>query len=297
MADFETPCALCGGTRFERLFDAPDRLGFSAERFGVIRCRSCGLARTAPDATEAELARYYPDEYWGESSEPDAAWLRRTQREKVAVAERHMPAGGRILDVGCGAGFFLRALGADRWDRWGVEISPRSADAACRFLGSGRVVTGRLADARFGGTRFDLITFWASLEHVTRPADDLRLARTLLADGGRLVVQVPDFGSWQARRFGADWFALDVPRHRHHFDLATLGRMLADCGYAPVAVSHRSETHDGHALKHSFKNRWIGRGAPLGRVRYYAVAPLVPVVDRLTGGATLTVVARVTAPA
>src|SRR5262245_61069668 len=130
VTDAPLACPVCGGTDHERLFDAPDRLALVEDRFEVRACRGCGMGLTWPPADESALARFYPDEYWGESAEPEQAWIERSQREKTALVERHLPAGGRLLDVGCGAGFFLRALPASRWQRRGVEISPRSASAA-----------------------------------------------------------------------------------------------------------------------------------------------------------------------
>lgn len=285
-------CPVCGGERFRSIFEARDRLGLSEERFEVRRCDGCGLAATWPPASEGDLARFYPDEYWGESSEPAQAWIVRSQREKTSAVERHAPGGGRLLDVGCGAGFFLRALDPARWERWGVEIAPRSAAAAERHVGEGRVVAGRLADAPLDEGSFDVVTFWASLEHVVDPRADLDRARRLLAPSGLLVVQVPNVESYQARWYGPDWFALDLPRHRFHFSPETLGRLLGAAGFEPVETRYRSETHDPHALKQSLKVRLLGRRAPLGRLRYYAAAPFLKLVDRVAGGATLTVAAR-----
>ncbi len=285
-------CMLCGADAFDVLCVAGDRLGLVPDRFEVRRCRECGLAATWPDASEVELARFYPDEYWGESSEPRHEWIVRTQREKTSVLATHRPEGGRILDVGCGAGFFLRALDAESWDRFGVEISARSASVAERHLGEGRVFAGRLVDAAFDAASFDVVTFWASLEHVTDPAINLALARKILQTNGLLVVQVPNIASVQAVRFKGDWFALDLPRHRHHFSPDTLERFVRRAGFEPVALLRRSETHDPHALKQSLKTQLVHKRAVFGRARYYLAAPFVKLVDRLTGGATLTLVAR-----
>jgi SAM-dependent methyltransferase len=285
-------CHLCGGNAHETLFAARDRLGLSDGVFEVRRCRDCGLAFTWPSATEEELSAYYPQDYWGERSEPSHDWIVRTQREKTDVVARHAPKGGRILDVGCGAGFFLRALDPARWERWGVEIGPESAVVADRFVGPGRVLAGRLGEAALPRASFDVVAFWASLEHLVAPRDELLLARDLLAPGGRLVIQVPNAGSAQARRFGPDWFALDVPRHRYHFSHATLCRLLSESGFEPVESLFRSETHDAHAMKQSLKSLLLGRGGLLGRAGYYAVAPFAGIASRVAGGATLTVTAR-----
>jgi SAM-dependent methyltransferase len=285
-------CHLCGGDAFETLFEAKDRLRLTDRRFEVRRCLDCGLSCTWPPATEEDLAEYYPTDYWGERAEPSHEWILRTQREKTSVVERHLPNGGRILDVGCGAGFFLRALDPARWDRWGVEIGTESATVADKHVGPNRVFAGRMVDAPLALTSFDVVAFWASLEHLVAPKNELQLARRLLRPSGRLVVQVPNAASTQARRFGADWFALDVPRHRYHFSPVTLERLLRENGFEVAETLFTSETHDAHALKQSLKARLIERGAPFGRARYYALAPFVRIANRIDGGATLTVTAR-----
>ncbi len=285
-------CPVCGSCETELLFAAADRLGIAAEPVEIRKCRGCGLGVTWPPADDSDLGRFYPDGYWGEGAEPTDEWLRRSQREKTDVVDRIAPGGGRLLDVGCGSGFFLRALDPKRWDRSGVEISERSAAAADRALGGDRVLTGRLDDLPLPNPLFDVVTFWASLEHVATPRQVLARARTLLSTGGIVVVQVPDFYSWQAVRFGPDWFALDVPRHRWHFGESQLSRLLDECGFRIEEMLTRSETHDPHALKQSLKTRLVVASAPFGRARYYAAAPFVKLALRVTGGATLTAVAR-----
>lgn len=285
-------CPVCGGCETEPLFAANDRLGIAVEPVEVRKCRGCGLGVTWPLADDEELGRFYPDGYWGEGADPTDEWLRRSQREKTDVVDRVVPAGGRLLDVGCGSGFFLRALDPNRWERSGVEISERSAAAADRALGGDRVLAGRLDDVPPPNLPFDVVTFWASLEHVATPRQDLVRARSLLSTGGIVVVQVPDFYSWQSVRFGPDWFALDVPRHRWHFGEVQLATLLDQCGFRIDEMLKRSVTHDPHALKQSLKTRLVGASAPFGRARYYAAAPFVKLALRLTGGATLTAVAR-----
>ena len=77
--DADARCPVCGGEEFETLFAAPDRLGLVKDEFEVRRCRGCGMAVTWPPASESDLARFYPDEYWGESAEPSQEWVERTQ--------------------------------------------------------------------------------------------------------------------------------------------------------------------------------------------------------------------------
>src|SRR5438034_71646 len=160
-------CALCGSARSCELFQTKDRLAVTSRLFTIVKCLDCGVGRTLPEMSKAELADYYPSDYWG--VEPTDAWIRRSQAEKTGFVKRCGLNGGRILDVGCGAGFFLRALDEQVWQRFGVEISNEAASQAREKHGDNRIIAGELTEARFPDNKFDLVTFWSALEHTDNP--------------------------------------------------------------------------------------------------------------------------------
>lgn len=289
-----TPCYLCGVTgRLEVLYRARDRHGSPGADFPVVRCGGCGLGMTWPvGVPAAELTPFYPRGYWGGEGQADQGELRRAQAERIEWLARFRQ-GGRILDVGCGAALFLRALDPARWDRHGVEISEEGAEAARRAGIS--VVTGEIPDFD-GSARFDAVTFWDCLEHLPDPRGHLAAARRLLVKDGILALSLPNFGSAQAARFGPYWFALDVPRHRFHFTLETLARLLEESGFKIIDHTDVSEIHNAHGYKESLKAELAARRGPIvGRLAYLLYKPWVRTLDarsaRQGGGATLTVTA------
>src|SRR5262245_52690013 len=102
-------CGICDSTTARVLYTASDRLRNSGEQFAIARCEGCGVLRTAPDLSDDELSSFYPEDYWGASAAPSNSWIRHSQKEKVQFLGSCGLDGGRILDVGCGSGFFLRA--------------------------------------------------------------------------------------------------------------------------------------------------------------------------------------------
>ncbi len=121
-----------------------------------------------------------------------------------------------MLDVGCGDGALLDALHARGREALGLERASDRSDVHAVEL-----------------TRFDerpgewaAVVLWHSLEHMRAPAASLDRACELLAPGGLLVIAVPNRASWQARLFGARWFALDVPRHLVHLNTSALAAAL-----------------------------------------------------------------------
>lgn len=289
-----TACDVCGATAARELYTAKDRLRNSTETFSIVACNGCGTLRTLPEMTDRELASFYPGDYWG--GVPTDKWIRKTQAEKTSFLQACGLVNGTILDVGCGAGFFLRALDGDKWNRYGVEIGEPSARSATDALGAGRVFTGRLIEAEFDDATFDVVTLWSALEHTNEPRANLVEARRVLKESGTLIVQVPNVGSYQTRVFGGDWSAMDAPRHRYHFNQRTLGKLLSETGFKVSRSTLFSSSHNAHALRQSLKAKMHGLG-PIGLVPFLFSIPFIKPFDwamtALGHGATLTVAASV----
>lgn len=100
---------------------------------------------------------------------------------------------GRVLDVGCAFGNFLKLAQSRGWSPCGVELSPYSSEVA-RRTGGFPVHTGPIGGCSYEPGSLDLVTFWDVIEHVVSPAADLRKARELLRPGGRLVVATDNAG-------------------------------------------------------------------------------------------------------
>jgi 2-polyprenyl-3-methyl-5-hydroxy-6-metoxy-1,4-benzoquinol methylase len=261
----------------------------------IAECSGCGVLRTLPALSDAELARYYPDEYWG-APEPLQKWINSSQSEKTGFIARCGLNGGRILDVGCGSGFFLRALDAEKWDRFGVEPSEAAAKEAERFVGTGHVIAGTLTESGFADSNFEVITLWSALEHANEPRAYLTEAKRLIKPDGTLVIQLPNAASYQARFFRGDWFALDAPRHRYHFNFGLLQKLLSEIGFEIYRATYFSKAHNSHALRQSLKKRLLRGDSPMRSALFLMSIPFIKpfdaVMSALGKGATLTVAAR-----
>jgi len=252
--------------------------------------------RTLPEMTERELTGFYPRDYWG-GEDPQLDWIKSSQKEKTEFLSACGLKGGDILDVGCGSGFFLRALDQTKWKCFGVETGEAAARAASRALGEGRVFTGTLIESACADGVFDVVTFWSALEHTNEPRANLVEARRILKPGGSLIVQLPNTASYQARMFSGDWFSLDAPRHRYHFTPQTLDALLSDTGFCTYHKTMFSKAHNAHALRQSLKSKLFGEGSnPFGRALFYLSIPFIKPFDYLMTvlgkGATLTLAAR-----
>lgn len=137
---------------------------------------------------------------------------------------------GRLLDIGCGGGFFVRAAAAAGWDAVGLEPSGEASRCAARAQRIG-VIAGRLEEVPFAAGRFDVITMFDVLEHVLCPRACLVEARRLLAPGGRLMIETPNMAGWLPRVMGKRHPWVRPPEHLTYFTPSTLRLLLEHCGF------------------------------------------------------------------
>ena len=232
---------MCGSDAATMVFSSTDRLyGLTDKTFDILRCAECGMIRLSPQPSGEELKAYYPDTYWFAPETTTTSGLEQTYRRLVLRDHlaflRHLR--GPILDVGCGGGLLLAMLRERGVQGIGIDFSHSAGRAASRQ--GIPVVCGALADAPFPSGTFQAITMFHVVEHVPDPGGCLAAAHTLLADDGRLIVQVPNAASWQARLLGKKWVGFDVPRHLYTFREPDIVRLLQRHGFKVVRRKHFS---------------------------------------------------------
>ena len=143
----------------------------------------------------------------------------------------------RVLDIGAGAGVFLKAAQAEGIEAIGLEPSQWLVDWGIKNLGV-KLISGTsrdLADKLIenGGKKFDWITLWDVLEHTESPSEELKIVNHALETDGYLTISYPDISSRLARAFGRKWwFILSV--HLFYFTPVTIKRYLEDSGFEVI---------------------------------------------------------------
>jgi methionine biosynthesis protein MetW len=140
-----------------------------------------GLLATVPDALRYDCERVFDP------------------HEVPGIVAEMIPAGSRVLDVGCGAGVLARML-ADKCGAEFVGIEPDPARAARARERSLEVHLGSLTDeiVREIGS-FDIVLFADVLEHLPNPQSVLLLSRSALKPRGAVIVSVPNVAHWSVR--------------------------------------------------------------------------------------------------
>jgi SAM-dependent methyltransferase len=210
------------------MFHARDLLSNSSATYPVIKCGTCGLIRTV--FPERRDSSFYPTGYHGQIELQRGPRLEtgRAFEERLRSINR-FKTHGRILDVGCGDGSFLKALRTEGWEVCGTELN---AAVVCSLRGQGLDVReGRLPELKLPSDHFDVITYFGTFEHVERPLEELAEVKRILKTNGCLLLNLTNAGSLEARLFGSKWFGFEAPRHCFNYTLSALRRLLASAGF------------------------------------------------------------------
>ena len=276
-------CPLCGAGGAE--------LVWQEDGYDLVRCSTCDLLYVANPPSDEELAHLYSfeggfhtqlaDGSDGQSSAADTNALHHLD----VIGRVQSP--GRLLDVGCATGRFMRHARDRGWLVSGVELNDDTA-AIARDSGL-EVTTGTLADLA-ADNRFDAITMWDVVEHVPDPLGLLRDAADHLAPGGRLWLATPNVdglfpkASLKAAGRVGRWPHPEPPYHLSQFSESTLRQALGRAGFTKVDV-----THERIPLGYTFGSREQLLAEPK-RLAYTAVfAPLALVGPKVRRGDTMVV--------
>lgn len=243
-------CPVCGSADHETLHtDLRDRMtGVVAGDWRMVGCRSCGAGRLDPRPADEDIGKLYASYYLHAPPTPNlgptspmARLLRALRNDHLnttlgydlrpalplgrilarlvppmgAVARRAvrgLPAGRRLLDVGCGNGHFVAEIGTAGWHADGIDLDAVSV-AAGRTLGLELEVQSVEERAASHPGAYDAVTLSHVVEHVAEPVEFLRSVRTLLRPGGVVWVATPNLHSTGHSRYGASWLGLEPPRH------------------------------------------------------------------------------------
>lgn len=238
-------CPLCLTGESQILFDGPNICGAAelcSDTFVLRKCLRCGMAYLDPRPDAAELARFYPPDYWT----PQASGLklklfemfwRQINRRRWSYIVEHQP-GRRLLDIGCGTGDFLSACPVQDMELYGLEPGPNGFRISRQRAPKAVIKMQKLREARFPSEFFDVVTLWHVFEHLAEPSLELDEIHRVLRDGGLLILALPNLNSLGFRWGKQHWYHLDVPRHLFHYSPQILTRLLTAYGFRSESIKY-----------------------------------------------------------
>ncbi len=246
------PCPLC--------FHNHSHHKFKVDGFDIVQCLECGFVylNLIPDEQNerSTYESYFDsadlDDYFKDSDDPHIRQAYLINERRMQWVQSDHPQ-GRLLDVGCGRGFFLKHALDAGFEVEGIELSHSAAKYASEHFDVEVHVTN-LEHERSLNKQYEVITMWHVLEHFYQPVHVLQQVWNLLAPGGTLFVEVPNLNSAKFRLSlpNRRWQGGNHPKfHRSFFTQATLQRALRQSGF--VHIRNKSIIYPVH--KHP---AWLG---------------------------------------
>lgn len=215
----------------ETVFSArrlPDRV-----HYRMVRCRTCGLVRSNPVASPERLDELYAGSSFHYGDEVPG--IRRTYGRYLRRLEKYGVRKGRLLEIGCGNGFFLQeALAQGFSDVRGVEPSGEAialADPAIRD----RIVHGVMRPGLFETEQFDVICMLQVFDHLANPGEVLDTCHKVLRPGGLMLCVNHNVEAASARLLGERSPIVDV-EHTYLYSPSTMRDLLEQHHFAVQEV-------------------------------------------------------------
>ncbi len=191
----------------------------------LCKCGSCGFVFSRKIPADEELNEHYLG--YGRNDYLSPVTIKRynellDQFEKYRVTNR-------MLDVGCGIGYFLEEAKKRGWEVYGTEYTDVAVDI-CKDKGI-IMHSGMLNTVNYDLESFDVITSFEVLEHIYNPLEELSSFYQLLRKEGAVYVTTPNFNSLLRYRLKADYDMICYPEHLSYYTPRTLKNVFEKSGF------------------------------------------------------------------
>lgn len=188
-----TPCPICDSK--------PEQSDFVVKinGFDHVRCRTCQNVYVTPRLKEEYV--------WEQYSRPSYTYMFKNLIEGTIDFRKNVIANGKfkwvtkrlrnpkansVLDIGSGFGENLAVYKDNGWEVAGIEFNEYASKKSEEIFGI-PVLNTPIEQANLPRERYDVISMWGVLEHLTQPVEVLRQVLKHLAPDGALVFMVPQF--------------------------------------------------------------------------------------------------------
>lgn len=207
------------------------------EGFDMIDCATCSHIHAIPIPDVATLDQFYKQKFYEQERKKDYAalqkrdidWWNDVFTDRLNQFEAHLGRKGRLLDIGCGPGFFLGKAKELGWDALGIEPSESASNYAKEQVGVEVLNSSYELETIETIGQFDVIYSHGVLEHVRHPHHYFEKALELLKGGGLLFTSVAnDFNPFQEvlrTSQGVEPWWLVPPEHLNYFNVESIKRV------------------------------------------------------------------------
>ena len=230
-------CALCGEkqqikTLYPSTFNEKmiSKSTYSARRFPdkihyrIVKCQNCSLVFSSPVLPPGKISMLYKESVCNYKEQ--IPYLIKTYLNIIKKIKSDIAENPKVLEVGCGNGFFIKALldcGLTK-EVFGVEPGSKMVLHADEGVRS-RIKVNFFKQNLFPKSTFDLILCFHVLDHMIDPNEFIRGAQALLKKNGYIIVVVHDTEGLSVKLFQEKSVIFDI-EHIYLFNRKTLSKIF-----------------------------------------------------------------------
>jgi len=229
-------CPLCNSERIQKQTKVKD-FSISGEQFEIYSCQECGFYFTQNHPDESDIGPYYQSEDYISHSDTSKGlintiyhWVRKIMLGKKYRLIKHETPHKKLLDVGCGTGYFLDYMKNKNYQIYGVEKEKDAREFAINNFNIPVTSPDNFLN-QSQNEQYGIITLWHVLEHIQNFNAYLKSIHNNLNKSGILIIALPNHKSYEAKYYKQYWAGYDVPRHLWHFSPNTLERLIKTHGF------------------------------------------------------------------
>jgi len=213
------------------------KLKFVKSKIDLKQCTSCKFVFVDPLPSIETQEKYYEESHtkglYRIHSDDDKILREKLNHYRFNEISKYSH-DGKVLDVGCAAGFFLDQAKKSGLSCFGVELSNEAAQKAKK--NHNNIFVGKLEDAKYENLFFDIVTMYDIIEHVTDINSTIREIHRITKPNGLIVISTPDISSWHAKVMGKNWGMITPFEHLYYFSKENMKSFLIKHGFEILEI-------------------------------------------------------------
>lgn len=244
----KTKCYLCRSNNY--------RLIIKKSKYEIVKCNNCDFIFTTPIPSKEQLDAFYDNFDYKDNLSAEKV-IRSDAKRCLRKIDLYTNKKGKLLDIGCGRGYFLDEARTLGWDTYGVDTSRVVVDFAEKRLHLN--VFNRDIFSFQSDRLFDLVTLNQVIEHFSNPENLINQCSKYLRNGGLMYIATPNTKSISARVLKDNFDHFTPPEHLSYFSKHTLQGLLQKQGFKVLYAGSWSYPADLGGIIKTFLGRKVRR--------------------------------------
>lgn len=242
----KTSCAICGSfDNYEVLYKSNFTNKdlnvdvFSARRlsdgshYQIVKCKKDGLVRSSPILEPEIISKLYQDSKF--TYENEVANLEKSYLDVLKPLLNKISKKDNILEIGCGNGFVLNKLyDLGFTNVFGVEPSVEAQQKANPKIRQ-NILVSILKPGIFKNTKFKLLFFFQTLDHIPNPDEFIKNCYQFLEKGGYILAFNHNVESISAKILGEKSVIIDI-EHTFLYSPDTIKKLFEKNNFTPMEI-------------------------------------------------------------